>query len=103
MTPLTATTQKAAQPMSEPEWSADGKWIPVTVIDDDGDRWHWKVEGTAESHGTIWHDWTGAGIVQARTSASALVWLATNGPIYGYGLDFDAEFTITISPAAEEA
>lgn len=89
--------------MTETEWSADGsKWIPVTVIDADGDHWRWKVEGTATSHGTIWHGWEGEGIVQARSSASALVWLATDGPIHGYGLDFDAEFTITISPADEE-
>jgi hypothetical protein len=92
--------------VTETEWSADGtKWLPVPVIDgaDDGDRWHWKVQGTAESHGTIWHGWEGEGIVQARTSAEALVWLAADGPIYGYGLDFDEEFTITISPAKTEA
>jgi hypothetical protein len=92
--------------MTETEWSADGsKWLPVPVIEDadDDERWHWKVEGTAVSHGSIWHGWTGEGIVQARTSAEALVWLATDGPIHGYGLDFDAEFTITISPVEQEA
>jgi hypothetical protein len=65
--------------MGETEWSADGtKWLPAPVIDgaDDGDRWHWKVQGTAESHGTIRRGWEGEGIVQARTSAEALVWLA---------------------------
>jgi hypothetical protein len=86
--------------VSETEWSADGtKWLPVEIIDGGGDLWRWKVQGTEVSHGNIWHPWEGEGTVQAPSSARVLVWLATDGPIHGYALDFDAEFTITISPA----
>jgi hypothetical protein len=78
---------------------ADDPWNHV--IDADGEVWRWKVEGVSTRHSSDVHGSEDTGLIRAAHSISALRWLMTDGPIYGYGdLDFDKEFTVTISLAA---
>lgn len=70
---------------------------------DERPKWRYTVEGTAMSHGTVQRPYEESGAYVAETSGEVLEWMVhgPESPVYGWDLDTQQRFTVTIEPATE--